>query len=68
MTQAQKQILRNLRVANGSIVTDKIEKAITRNLRKHSKQVALRMKKLYKQVRAEVDAQLANEKSWESFS
>mgnify|MGYP003348798619 CR=1 FL=1 len=60
-----KQILRNLRKQNGSIVTDATEKAIARHVRKETKPILAATRKLYKQIRREVDATLANGVSWE---
>lgn len=60
-----KNILRNLRKQNGSIVTDTTEKAIARHERKEAAPLMREVAKLHKQIRREVEATLKTAPSWE---
>lgn len=69
MKTEHKNILRNLRKQSGSIVTDASEKAFRRNARKEAKPLFSAMSKLFRQVRREVDAEIASTLTWdETFS
>lgn len=65
MKHEHKQILRNLRNQARPLKASATEKAIARNARKEAKPLLARVAKLAKQIRAEVSATLAGEKTWD---
>lgn len=68
MTQAQKQIVRNMRIQSNSLALDPVEKAIVRHTLKEAKPLMKAVRALHKQIRAEVDAQLSAAPSWEKMN